>query len=167
MNVNSRSLLLAGVIAGAGIGILSKLPVIQCINCLLLAWVWLGGIAAVALYRNFEKTTYVNTQQGLIIGAVAGAIGAVIGAIVAAIFGGLNAAIMASINAATGGSTNVIPSFLVSTGFSFVGTIFDVITYAIFGAIGGLIATALIWKSPTTPPTVNPPTIPPSGPAAY
>jgi hypothetical protein len=37
---------------------------------------------------------------------------------------------------------------LKSGGFAIISLIIDLILYAIFGAIGGLIATAAIWKSP-------------------
>jgi hypothetical protein len=48
-------------------------------------------------------------------------------------------------------------------GFSILSLCVDGVLYAIFGAIGGLIGTALIWKAPTLPPA-QPPMQPPMQP---
>jgi hypothetical protein len=157
---------MAGAIAGVGIGLLSNIPLIACINCLIFAWVWLGGIAAVYLYQRYEKQPYLSITQGLIVGAVAGAIGALVGGIASLIFGGLSAAFSQLISSALGSNSSAIPSFLLSSGFNFLGTFFSIFYYAFFGAIGGLIATALIWKAPATPQSPMPPYVPPpAGPA--
>ncbi len=169
MNLNSRSLLFAGAIAGVGIGLLSSIPFINCLNCLLWAWVWLGGIAAVYLYRNSEHMPPLTITDGLIIGAVAGAIGAIVAGILSAIFGGLFAVVTNTINSLTGGTGRGIVGLFIPSVFSFLGFIGNLIWYSIIGAVGGLIATALIWKTPAATPPGSyppppPPTVPPSGP---
>lgn len=166
LGLNTRALLISGLIAGVGIGLLSHIPLVSCVNCLLLGWVWGGGIGAVYLYRQNEHQPYLTTTQGLVIGAVAGVIGAIIGAIAGLLLGGLTAAFTQAVLSYTGRSdVNVLPNLLVGAGFSVLRLILDIFLYAIVGAIGGLIATALIWKAPVAPlappPPYNPP---PAGP---
>jgi MFS family permease len=164
MELNTRSLLISAAIAGVAMGLFSNLPLIACLNCLLFGWVWGGGIGAVFLYRRSQKQAVVTNTQGLVLGAAAGIVGAIIGGIAAAIFGGLSAAFSNLLFNATGDIGNVVSGFILSTGFSFFEVIRNIFIYGIIGAIGGLIATALIWKAPTAP--LPPYTPPPSGPTA-
>lgn len=161
MGLNQRSFLFAGLIAGLGIGLLSNIPIVNCLNCLLFAWVWGGGIAAVALYRQYEKQPFLNVTQGVLIGALAGAIGAVVGGIISLLFGGIGFAVSDIFRRIAGETGSSISGFFFSTGFNFLRLIGHIILYGILGAIGGLIATAFIWKAPLTPqappPTYNPP----------
>jgi len=165
MGLNSRSLVYSGLIAGVAMGLLSRIPLVACLNCLLLAWVWGGGIAAVYLYRRYEKNPVLSVTQGLVLGAAAGVVGAVVGGIAGAIFGGLNVVFMDALNNLIGSNGSSLTSLFLSTGFSLFGIFRDIVVYGIVGAIGGLIATALIWKAPMAPvtPSYTPP--PPAGPA--
>ncbi len=164
MGLNQRSLVSAAVLAGVGIGILSGLPLIQCVNCLLLAWVWGGAIAAVALYRRYEGHPNLTTTQGLVIGAAAGIVGAIIGGIMALLFSGVNAAVAQVLNSYASQTGATLPGFIVGAGFSIVGAILNIVIYAVVGAIGGLIAAGLIWKAPAAVPPPPPYNPPPQGP---
>ncbi len=163
MGLNTRSLLVSGLIAGVLMGILSQIPLIACVNCLLLGWVWGGGIFAVFLYRRSEKNPPLSATQGLVLGATAGVVGAVVGGLAAILLGGLSAAFGQTINNLVGNSGSSLTSFFLSSGFDIFRIIRDVVIYGIVGAIGGLIATSLIWKAPVAPTPTYPP--PPSGPA--
>jgi hypothetical protein len=159
MGLNQRSLLMSVIIAGVAIGLLSRIPVIACVNCLLMAWVWGGAIGAVALYRRYEHQPYLTISQGVLIGAAAGIVGAIIGGIVSLLFSGANAALMQTLSTYAGENGVSIPDFAFSAGFSIIGIFISIILYAIVGAIGGLIATGLIWKIPAAvppPPPYNP-----------
>jgi hypothetical protein len=163
MGLNTRSLLISGGIAGVAMGLLSNIPLVNCLNCLLLAWVWGGGIGAVWLYRRSEKQAAVTNTQGLVLGAAAGIAGAIIGGIAAVILGSLNAAFWAFLgNLAGSGIGDTVRGFIVSSGFQILDIIRNIFIYGIIGGIGGLIATALIWKTPTPP--LPPYTPPPSAP---
>ncbi len=161
MGLNSRSLMFSGLIAGVAMGLLSHIPLVQCLNCLLFAWVWGGGIGAVFLYRRYEKNPALSSTQGLVLGAAAGVVGAVVGGITAAIFAGMNAAFSEALNNLLGNNGSGIFSIFLASGFSLLGIFRDIVIYGIVGAIGGLIATALIWKAPMAP---VPPYTPPPGP---
>ncbi|MGE5222718.1 MAG: hypothetical protein ACM3PY_09780 [Omnitrophica WOR_2 bacterium] len=159
--LNQRSFLLAGLIAGLGIGLLSTIPFVNCLNCLLFAWVWGGGIAAVSLYRRYEKQPFVPVAQGLFIGALAGAIGAVVGGLLSILFGGIGFAVSDTLRQVAGDTGSSISNFLFSTGFNFFSMLWHIILYGVIGAIGGFIATTFIWKQPLSiqapPPPYNPP----------
>jgi hypothetical protein len=50
--MNNRALLLSGVVGSLVMVVISNVPFLNLINCLLCAWVWLGGMAAVWFYRR-------------------------------------------------------------------------------------------------------------------
>ncbi|HVN55688.1 MAG TPA: hypothetical protein VMT46_15245 [Anaerolineaceae bacterium] len=167
MNFNQSSLLKSVAIAGVAIGVLSSIPLVNCVNCLLLAWVWGGGILAVYLYRNYEKVAYVPTTQAMILGALAGAIGAVVGGILSLVFGGLTAGVTQALSQMAGQNGVNVPDFILTSGFSILSIFINIIVYAVVGGIGGLIASGLIWKEPAGPTSSVPPSAQtPSGPTA-
>jgi len=159
--MNTRSFLLAALLGGLIMAVLSNFPILNLVNCLLCAWVWVSGILAVYLYRRFEAANpALSIGQGLALGAVAGLIGAVIGAIIGAIFGGLGlAAISSAVRNLPGYDPSTMDTFanmIAGGGFSFFALCFNGVLYALFGAIGGLIGTALIWKAPAALPPAPP-----------
>jgi hypothetical protein len=159
--MNTRSFLLAALIGGAVMGFLGNIPILNFINCFLCAWVWLSGILAVYLYRRFELANpALSVGQGLALGAVAGVIGAIIGAIVGAIFGGLGAAALVSAMRNMPGydpsSMDTFTNLVAGGGFSLFALTCNLVLYALFGAVGGLIGTALIWKAPAALPPAPP-----------
>ncbi len=166
--LNQRALLISAGIAGVVMALLSNIPLINCVNCLLCGWIWAGGILAVFIYRNQEHNPPLDVTKGIIIGALAGVVAAVIGAIFALIFRGLNAAFvtaLASLNPDVQSFGGGLGNLIASTSFGILDLIRNIIVYGIFGAIGGVIATALIWKSPATPPPAYMPPTPPPPPA--
>lgn len=164
MGLNTNTLIKAALIAGVAIGLLSSAPLIACVNCLLLAWVWGGGIGAVALYRRFEHRPPLTITHGVILGAAAGVVGAIVGGVLAVLFGGMSAAVNQMLSTYAGEAGTTLPNFLFSAGFSVIGIFINIVLYAIVGAIGGIIATALIWKTPAGPIPTPPYTPPPSAP---
>ncbi len=161
MGLKQRSLITSSLIAGVVMGLFSAIPLIACVNCLLLAWVWGGGIFAVFLYRRREGYPRLKIEQGIVLGAFAGIIGAIIGGIFGWLLGGVSAAFGALVSQLAGDNSSFIPSFLLSTGTTVFSIITNMILYAVVGGIGGILATGLIWKAPSTPmappPTYNPP----------
>ena len=84
--MNNRALLLGGLVGALVMVVLSNVPVLNLINCLLCAGVWIGGMAAAWFYRRQTGQT-LTAGQGAIVGVVAGVIGAVISSIIASVFG--------------------------------------------------------------------------------
>jgi hypothetical protein len=154
--MNSRSLFLASGIAGLIIGVLSGVPFINIVNCLLCAWVWGGGILAVYLYQRNEPTALmVKPEQGALLGAIAGVIGAIIVSIISAILGGASNAMALSIlqnnPQVQEQFGEYLPQLAAQGGFSLLGLMCSSVIYAAFGAIGGLIGAAVL-KPKTSPP---------------
>ncbi len=155
--MNTRSLGIAALIAGLVIALLSNLPFINLVNCLLCAWVWLGGILAVYLYqRNEPAATLVKPEQGALIGAIAGVAAAFIGAIIGAIFGAASNAFLLEMirnNPQLSEQFGDLGRQLFATGGSVLFTLAcNLVLYTAFGAIGGLIGAAIL--KPKAPPAM-------------
>jgi hypothetical protein len=89
--MNARAFWLSTLIAGALMGLLANLPVLNLINCFLCIWIWLGGALAVYLYRRFHPVGVAPTVgQGALLGIVAGLIAAVVGAVVFTVTGAIS-----------------------------------------------------------------------------
>ena len=133
--MNNRALLLAGVVGGLVMVVLSNVPFLNLINCLLCAGVWLGGMAAVWFYRR-QVGQPLTAGQGAIIGVVAGVIGAILSSIVATVFGA--DAMQAVMDAdPTGQTRSALGGFVGGTTSFLLSFVINIILYPLFGAIGG------------------------------
>jgi hypothetical protein len=163
--MNMRAFALSALIAGVVMGVLGNIPIVNIFNCLLCMWVWLSAILAVFLYRRFApEAAFLSVGEGAGLGAVAGVIGAVVGAVVSLMFNalfasaGFDPAVVLQQLQAQGfdlppGAMPAIQA-LAGTGSVIVSMLCNGIVYAIFGAIGGIIAAALIWKKPSGAPVI-------------
>ena len=154
--MNTRAFALSAVIAGVVMALLGNLPFINFCNCVLCMWVWGSSILAVFLYRQFNSAgPALSVSQGAILGVVTGVIGALIGALVEAVFASSSLAgafEMMRSQEALRPAVDTYLQMIKGGGYPIVGMLINLILYAGFGAVGGLIATALIWKAPTTQP---------------
>jgi len=137
--MNTRSLLITSGIAGTAMALLSNLPVLYLCNCLACLWLWTSGVFGAWLYRRIEGLT--TPGRGAVIGVISGLIGAIIGAILGTVFGGAG---LASLLASQSGTAEELfgsaaGSFALAGTFSFLGLLFNVFIYPLFGAIGGAI----------------------------
>jgi len=156
--MNTRAFTLSALIAGIVMGLLSNIPVVNFANCLLCMWVWLSAILAVFLYRRFDPVNpFLSVGQGAGLGAVAGIVGALVGAVVSLLFNALFAsfgydptAMLQSLQSQGDLPPAAVTAIqaLAGTGSLFVALLCNGFLYAAFGAIGGMIAAALIWKKP-------------------
>lgn len=150
--MNTRSFLYASLIAGAAIGLLGSLPLLNLVNCLLCIWVWGGGLLAVYLYRRFQPGQAALTPaQGAGLGAVSGLIGAGVGAVVFLLTSSLSLPLMQGLARLlqvegdlpfqSGNFTSTIVSTLVFL-------VIDLLLYPLFGALGGLIGASVLKPKP-------------------
>lgn len=150
--MNTRSFLLSALIAGLVMGLLANLPLLNLINCFLCVWIWVGAIFAVFLYRRFNASDPdLTVGQGAGLGAVAGLIAAVFGAVVFAITSTLSVPLFNSLARALqieGDMPFGQGGFWAIAAQVIFFLILDLVLYPIFGAVGGLIGTSLIWKKP-------------------
>jgi hypothetical protein len=159
--MNTRSFVFATLIAGAAMGLLGNLPVLNLVNCLLCLWVWLGGALAVILYRRFQGGAYIPTPgQGAGLGAVAGLIGAVIGFGVYLLTAAITTPIMESLIRVLDVEGGVVPQPL-NSGGALGGALFflliDLGLYPLFGALSGLITANMLKSRETKAVQVVPP----------
>lgn len=159
--MNTKSMLLAGGLAGAAMGLIASLPFVGIISSCCCLWVglWGCGILAVWIYRMSEKTQPgLTIGQGVLLGLIAGAVGAVIGSILGALLnlvsaGVETASIMSYMDQVPGMSDSLDPSqrqiinqMMSTSGNILFNTICNFVLYPLFGVAGGLIGTGLIWK---------------------
>jgi hypothetical protein len=150
--MNTRAFLLASLIAGVIMGLLGGLPIISFANCLLCIWVWGSAILAVYLYRRLEGSQpMVTLSQGALLGVVSGLIGALIVWLISLLTRGAAEQFIGQIAQQAGVD---VPAQFLGTGLSLFSLLFDLVLYAIFGAVGGLIG-ASIFK-PKTPAPMPP-----------
>jgi hypothetical protein len=153
--MNTRAFTLSALIAGVVMALLGSLPLINFCNCFLCMWVWGSAILAVFLYRRFDSAgPALSVGQGAILGVAAGVIGGVIGAIIEAIFASSTLAGTLELMRSQPSLQPFVDAYsglIRGGGFGFLGKLFNIVIYAAFGAIGGIIATALIWKAPQSP----------------
>jgi hypothetical protein len=145
--VNTRNLLIASLVGGLASTILSNVPVLNLINCLLCAGFWGGPLLAVWLYKRQERT--LTLGQGVVVGVVAGVWAGVFGLILSLVGLAGAAALMKSYAAylPPGSGMEGLQRSAASFLFNIVGVGFDVL----FGAIGGLIGGAIFQTKPEAP----------------
>lgn len=149
--MNTRALLISAGIAGVLAGVLSSVPIISLVNCLLCGWIWGAGILAVYLYRRNAGMAPVTTSTGLIIGLIVGIISAILSSLLGLAFGATTAAALspdqiAQLEEAMGESARVLTDPAAMGAASFF---INLIVQPIFGAIGGLIGSAIFKNRPT------------------
>jgi hypothetical protein len=159
--MNTRSFLFATLIAGAAMGLLGNLPVLNLVNCLLCIWVWLGGALAVILYRRFQGGAPIPTPgQGAGLGALAGLIGAVVGFGVYLLTAAVTAPIMEGLIRALQVQGDLFPQ-PIDSGGTLGGALFfllvDLGLYPLFGALGGLITANMVKSREMRPAQPTPP----------
>lgn len=139
--MDNRQMLTAAAIGGLVMTVLSSVPILNLINCLLCAGLWIGGIVAVWFYRR-QTGVLVTGGQGAAIGAVAGVIGAILATLITLAFGG---AMLESMIAAdtTGTMRDTLGGFAATGVTTVISFITNIIIYPLFGAIGGAAYAAL------------------------
>lgn len=149
--MNTKNLLLASLVGGLITILLTNLPYINIINCLLCVGFWGGPLFAVWMYR--KQTGTVTLGQGIGIGTLAGVWAAIVGFLIAQLTGASAQALMQTY-AQLG---QVMPP---ESGFalpqpgamSFIVDLFGAGFGIFFGFVGGLIGGA-IFKTPPAAPT--------------
>jgi hypothetical protein len=157
MGMNGRALLIAAGVAGVAMALLSSIPIVSFGNCLLCGWIWGGGIFAVWFYKRMNNGQAGSMGNAIVTGLLAGVIAAVVGSLISALMGGSRAAIEQALVQVQNQQGVQLPAGLVGLLTSGIFTfLLLIVTYPIFGLIGGAIGGA-IWK-PTPPPYQQPPT---------
>lgn len=150
--MNTKFFLLTSLIVGVVTALLSSIPILNIVNCLLCGWFWIGGIFGVWLYRNFTKDT-LTTGRAAVMGLVAGLIAAVIVSILSLLTqSNAMAAIppeqLAQLEEQLGPEAAQI--FSDPGTYTLIGAVVGLVLYPIFTAIGGVIGAAIFKPKPAT-----------------
>ncbi len=146
--MNNRALLLAGLVGALVMVVLSNVPVLNLINCLLCAGVWIGGMVAAWFYRR-QTGAALTAGQGAMVGVVAGVIGAILSSIIATAFGA--DAMQAVLDAdPTGQTRSALGTFVGFPASFLVRFLLPLLLYPLFGAVGGAIYAALTNRPPAS-----------------
>lgn len=148
--MNTRNLLIASLVGGVASTILSNVPVLDLVNCLLCAGFWGGPLLAVWLYKR--QTGTVSLGQAVAIGTLAGIWAGVFGFALSLVGLAGVAALMKSYAAYLPPEAGVgsVPSGPASVLVNLVGVGVNIA----FGAIGGLIGGGIFKTKPTEPSAV-------------
>ena len=146
--MNTKELLIAGLLGAIITLLLTNIPFVSLINCLLCVGFWVGPLFAVWFYKR--RTGSVSVSEGIWVGVIAGAIAGVIGLLLSfvgaagasGIVNQLNMLLPADGQIDMGGAEGAIGGTI----FTLLGIFIDIF----FGVIGGLIGVA-IFKNKSQP----------------
>jgi hypothetical protein len=144
--MNTKNLLIASLVGAFITIVLTNVPIISVVNCLLCAGFWAGPLFATWMYRR--QTGTLTLGQGIGIGTLAGVWAAIVGFLIATATGVGSEAMIQSYSQfipADSGLTLPAPGVM-SVFASLIGAGFGVF----FGFLGGLIGGAIFKSPPTT-----------------
>jgi hypothetical protein len=148
--MNTKNILITGLVGAVITLILTNVPFISLVNCLVCAGWWVGPLFATWLYKRMSGT--LSTKEGIWVGVAAGAIAGVIGfflsfANLAGISGMLN-----QLNSILPAESQIQLGGVEAGIFNLIGTSIGIIIDIVFGLIAGYIG-ALIFKDKTNTQT--------------
>jgi len=144
--MNTKEIFIAGLVGAVITLLLTNIPFVSLINCLLCAGFWVGPLFAVWFYKR--RTGSVSISEGIWVGVVAGAIAGVIGLLLSfvgaagasGIVNQMNMILPAEDQIDMGGTEGLIGGTI----FTLIGIFIDIF----FGVIGGLIGAAIFKNKP-------------------
>lgn len=169
MNGSNPRFLTPALIGGAAAGLLSGIPLVNCLCCL---WIIAGSAFAAYLLAK-DSPVSLTSGDGALVGALAGVVAAVVDSVVSIPFQAANMALSKRMIERLGAYLDQMPaqwnewltrsdgSFSIT--WFFAGLLIAAVVFAAFGALGGVIGASLFGKK--TPPAA-PPSAPPTPPAA-
>jgi hypothetical protein len=148
--MNTKNILITGLVGAVITLILTNVPFISLVNCLVCAGWWVGPLFATWLYKRMSGT--LSTKEGIWVGVAAGAIAGVIGfflsfANLAGISGMLN-----QLNSILPAESQIQLGGVEAGIFNLIGTSIGIIIDIVFALIAGYIG-ALIFKDKTNTQT--------------
>jgi hypothetical protein len=144
--MNTKNLLIAGLVGGVITLALTNIPVLNLVNCLICAGFWVGPLFAVWFYKR--QTGSVSVKEGIWVGVTAGAIAGVIGFLLSFVGAAGASGFINEINMFMSPQDRIdmsgIGGEIGSIVFTFIGVIFDIIV----GGIGGFIGATIFKNKP-------------------
>ncbi len=144
--MNTKNLFITGLVGAIITLLLTNIPFVNLVNCLICAGFWLGPLFATWLYKRMSGT--LSTKEGIWVGVTAGAIAGVIGLLLSFVGAAGIAGLVNQINTVMPAEDQIDMGGLEGGIFNIVGTLIGVIFDILVGAIAGYIG-ALIFKDKT------------------
>ena len=152
MNNQKPEMFVPALIGGVVAGVLSGIPVINCLCCL-----WIIGGAMLSSYLLVKNSPVaLSTGDGAIVGALSGIIAAVVHTVVSIPFAKLTADFMERIIESLPEYTDEMPQGLenlmkgggegTSVSLFFLGLVITAIVFSLIGLLGGIIGISLFGK---------------------
>lgn len=152
MSNQKPGMLVPALVGGAAAGVLSGIPVFNCLCCF-----WVIGGALLASYLLAKDSPVVLTAgDGAIVGIFTGIIAAVVDGIISIPFHALNSAFFRRIMEGIAEYTEEMPSgwetwlergtFEASASMFMLGLLISVVIFSVLGALGGIIGVSLFRK---------------------
>jgi hypothetical protein len=144
--MNTKNILITGLIGAIITLALTNIPFVNLVNCLVCAGFWVGPLFAVWLYKRM--TGSISTKEGIWVGVTAGAIAGVIGFLLS--FAGVAGAagIINQVNSLMSPADQIDMSGVEGVIGNIVITLFGVIFDIVVGAIGGWVGAAIFKNKP-------------------
>ena len=146
--MNTKNMLITGLVGAVITLVLTNVPFISLVNCLACAGFWVGPLFAVWLYKRMTGT--ISTKEGIWVGMTAGAIAGVIGFLLSFVGVAGGPALIREINTVIPSQNQIDLSGLGGEVGGVIFTLFGVIFDIIVGAIGGLVGAAIFKNKPQT-----------------
>jgi hypothetical protein len=144
--MNMKNILITGLVGAIITLLLTNIPFVNLVNCLICAGFWLGPLFATWLYKRMSGT--LSTKEGIWVGVTAGVIAGVIGILLSFVGAAGIAGFVNQINMVVPPEDQIDMGGLEGGIFNIVGTFIGVIFDILVGAIAGYIGT-LIFKDRT------------------
>jgi hypothetical protein len=139
--MNTKNILITGLVGAVITLLLTNIPLVSLINCLLCAGFWIGPLFATWLYKRISGT--LTSKEGIWVGVAAGAIAGVLGLLLSFVGAAGIAGLVNQMNALMPPEDQIEMGGMEAGIFNVVGTLigmaFDIIVGAIAGYIGYLI----------------------------
>lgn len=170
------SKLVPAVYGGLLIGVIGGIPFLSWINCACCAGALVGGFLAVHLFRRaLDPRYHMDMSDGAQLGLLAGLFGAVIATALSQLFTSVSFEMVQRIVTTYLQDPELEAMFdrlrpdLFARSMIFIGLIFNLVSYSIFGLLGGLIGVSVLGKSKTpyyqpADQPISPPSPPPYAP---
>ena len=139
--MNTKNILITGLVGAIITLILTNVPIVNLVNCLICAGFWVGPLFATWLYKRMSGT--LSTKEGVWVGVAAGAIAGVIGFLLSFIGAAGAAGIINQANSVLPQADQIditgMEGGILNIGLTLIGVIFDIVVGAIAGLIGAAI----------------------------
>lgn len=152
MENQKPGMLVPALIGGAIAGVLSGIPLLNCLCCL---WI-IGGAMLASYFLSKDSPVALTAGDGAIVGIFTGIVAAVVDAIISLPLAGINRELMSSIMEKIGEYADEVPAGWetwlegggAATTFSMqmFGLLISAVVFAVLGALGGIIGISLFGK---------------------